>query len=252
MSTAPSGQDVSAPYTTEALVKRWLPTDYKTSQAEGAGPSNQQGYVSVDDIADIIKERSRQIDGRMWSAGMRTPFPAVTATNPQLPMQIRLAVSYLVAADICAIIKLGSRGAPDAEDLEERAEAILTALEKKPRSIGWVLVTSPELFQAQAGVGTRESGLLQSFIYRTANPDIDPASLRFVKSDGTEVFRASGLPYQYGVDFKVLSAAEGTFAIANLEILNQIGANGGITYRWSWVRADRHGWVVSPLRGVGR
>ncbi len=141
MTTAATGTDVSVPYTTEALVARWLPNNYKTAQGVGAGPSNVQGQVSVDDIADLINERSRTIDGRLRKV-FRTPFPAATATNPRIPMQIRLATSYLVAADIRAILKFGSRGTENSKELEDRAELILVELELNPHSVGLVVVSA--------------------------------------------------------------------------------------------------------------
>lgn len=251
-STAPTGTDISTPYTTAALVGRWLPDGYQTAQAVGGGTSNVKGKVSIDDITDLINQRSRQVDGRLWKAGLRTPFPAISASNPQTPMVVRDAVTFLVAADIAAIIKFGSRGSEKSETLEEKAEAIVAALEKNPHSIGRVRVLTPEVFTAQMASGSVETGTMIANHFRLKNRDVYAKSVRFVNANGVEVLRPEGLPFIYGLDWKMISPSQGLFWICNTQILTAIGASGGAIYDWGWVRLDRHNASVAGLQGVGR
>lgn len=249
---APTGSDVSTPYTTAALVGRWLPDAYQTAQLAGQGTSNVKGKVSIDDITDLINDRSREVDGRLWKAGARTPFPSITATNPQTPRIVNEVVTYLVAADIAAIIKFGQRGAEKSKSLGEMAEEGLAKIEKNPHSLGRVRVTTPEVFTGQMASGSVQTGLMISNQFRLKNRDVIAKSVRFTTSDGTEALRPEGLPFIYGYDWKMISPAQGLFWILNTQILTAVGASGGVVYDWGWVRLDRNTPGVAGLQGVGR
>lgn len=250
MSTAPSGNDASAVYTTEALALRWCPDGVKIA---GSGASTTAGRVTSTDITDLIRAKSREVDGELWAAGFRTPFPDIAATNPRLPDYVRDAVTYRVAADIRGIAQIGNLEAPGIQPLDERAQKIIDALVSKPHMMGKVAVTTPEDFTLQAFTGGREAGFLTAVWYRLKNRDVEKRTLRFVgASPYKEAGRTEYLPFIYGADWTWIDPAEGVLSIVNPQILSAVAGGGGAVYTFGWVRLDRFRTRVPVMPGVMR
>lgn len=250
--TQGTGTDVATVYTTRALVAPWVGgDDYVTDQADGAGPSDEIGKLSPDDLADRILHWSREADGKLWSFGFQTPFPAVTATNPRLPFRVRELVTMRVAAQVRAEIKMGSTQTENAVKIREMADAIEAELKAAPHSLGRVEVRTVErVFAYQVGTAGSNVGLMHSNIYRLANRNVYGDSVRFVDSTGAEVYDPSGMGFRHGSDFKMLSEAQGTIIIVNSAISSRVGSGGGVQYDYSWVRFDRFNTRQASIQGV--
>lgn len=246
-----TGALITTPYTTAARVARWLPNEYLTDQEEGDGPSDQTGFVSPDDVADLINTRSREIDGLLDDAGLRVPFPSILDAGTLLPAEVTKAVSMMVAIDIRAIIKYGEHGSENSDELDKRVKEFVARIKKNPHTIGRIAVTTVEDFRRQA-TPANPAGLLEAGVYRTVNRDVIASSVRFVNASGQEVLRSTGRPFRHGVDWKMISGAQGTFCFLNSTALSELGAGGGIVYEWSFVRLDRMTYGVTRLSGVPR
>lgn len=241
MPIAATGDDVAVNYTTQALIQQDLPAAFLTSQAVNAGPSNTPGLLSIDDLTDMIRNYSRQIDGRLWRR-FQVPFPDVTATSPRLPDPIREICTAWCSDRIRVILALGNRRAPDVEWAERRAAYLLAELEANPNHLGKVRVRTPENPFVQVGTGTgsgyNEAGQMASVWYRLKNRNVDFSTLRFVREDGSEAFRPDELPFGPWLDWARMNAAEGTLAVFNIgqiqTIINLLGPGGGVIYEWSW------------------
>lgn len=248
MTLAPVAQDVTAVYTSRALVERWLPAGAITTNADSAS-----GKVNTTDLTNLILRASRRLDADLMSHGFAAPFPTITASNPATPDKVVEIATYRVVGEVRSILAHGNRKQGGARQYLDMATDALEALIERPASIGYGRVTTADDFLTKVfGTSSAQYGRMNGQVYRLRNRNVVPGSLRFVTSAGVEVSRPEGYPFTEGVDFAIVDAAEGVVALFNESaIIAAVGASGGAVYDVSWRRLDfgrSHGPTVTGVR----
>lgn len=238
MSVQPAGKDIVAVYTSQNLVQRYLPVG---GIADAGDTTPGAGKILVSDLTSIIREQSRIFDGEAGAAGFEVPFPNVTATNPRTPEPCTDIVTKMVVAECRSILAFGNRKNAAPTDYRKVARTEMRELLRNPKRMGFGQVSTesgatPELLTKVAS--TDQYGVTQSSIYRLRNRNLMQSSLRFVRSTGVEVFRSDGFPFSVALgDYAIMSQSESLIILYNeAEILNAVGAGGGVVYRFSWHR----------------